>query len=174
MRYLGTGVLLGVIAVATIAKADNPLPLENADVLPERISDDFEFRKFKIFSNALPTAAAAPILTKDLMIDFERKRRFWGAIDEKDRKAKTGQYFTFSWRAKRRANLTLRLEYRQASLKNYVQARELNYPNAKGSYTSEIAILGEDYEMDGPITSWRAIMIENRKIVGLLQSRAWR
>jgi len=173
MRCLSIGVLLGVMAVAIIAKADNPLPLENADVLPERISDDFEFRKFKIFSNAL-TATATPIPTKDLMIDFERKRRFWGAVDEKDRKAKTGQYFTFSWRAKRRANLTLRLEYRQASLKNYVQARELNYPNAKGSYTSEIAILGEDYETDGPITSWRAILIENRKIVGLLQSRAWR
>ena len=159
--------------VAIIAKADNPLPLENVNVFPEAISDDFEFRKFKIFCNALPTAAAAPMPTKSLMIDFERKRRLWGAIDDKGRKAKTGQYFTFFWRAKRRANLTLRLEYRQTNLKNYVQARELNYPNAKGSYTSEIAVLGEDYETDGPITSWRAILIEDRKIVGLLQSRTW-
>ena len=63
-----------------------------------------------------------------------------------DFSARTGQYFTFFWRAKRRANLTIRLEYRQANLKNYVQARELNYPNAKGSHTSEFAIVGNDYE----------------------------
>jgi len=49
----------------------------------------------------------------------------------------------------------------------------LYYPNAKGSHTSEFAILGNDYETDGPITSWRAILIENQKIVALLQSRTW-
>jgi hypothetical protein len=174
MRRLGIGALLAVLIVVFFAKADNPLPLDSSNVLPEAISDDFEFRKFKIFRNALPNATATPILTKDLMIDFERRRRVWGAINDYERRQLTGQYFTFFWRAKRRANLTLRLEYRQINLKNYVQARELNYPNAKGHYTSEIAILGEDYEQDGPITSWRAILIEDRKIVGLLQSRTWR
>ena len=33
--------------------------------------------------------------------------------------------------------------------------------------------IGTDYENDGPITSWRAILIEDRKIVALLQSRTW-
>jgi len=28
-------------------------------------------------------------------------------------------------------------------------------------------------ETDGPITSWRAILIEDRRIVALLQSRTW-
>jgi hypothetical protein len=174
MRSFGMAAVLAVIVVTFAARGDNPLPLEKADVLPEAISDDFEFRKFKIFRNALPSPSATPIPTKDLMIDFERRRRLWGAITYEEIKEKTGQYFTFAWRAKRRANLILRLEYRQTNLKNYVQARELNYPDAKGSYTSEIAILGEDYETDGPITSWRAILIENRKIVGLIQSRTWR
>ena len=174
MRSLGIGALIAVLIAVMIAKADNPLPLENSNVLPEALSDDFEFRKFKIFRNALPTATATPIPTKDLMIDFERRRRVWGAINDYERRQLTGQYFTFFWKAKRRANLTLRLEYRQVNLKNYVQARELNYPNAKGSYTSEISILGEDYEQDGAITSWRAILVEDRKIVGLLQSRTWR
>lgn len=147
--------------------------MESADVLPLAISDDFEFRKFEIFRNALAVPGATPIPTKDLMVDFERKRRLWGALDGVDVSARTGQYFTFFWRAKRPANLTIRLEYRQANLKNYVQARELNYVNAKGSHESEFAILGNDYENDGPITSWRAILIENRNIVALLQSRTW-
>ena len=156
-----------------MVRAENPLPIESANVLPLAISDDFELRKFEIFKNALPNPGATPIPTKDLMVDFERKHRLWGALDGADVSARTGQYFTFFWRAKRRANLTIRLEYRQAYLKNYVQGRELDYPNAKGSHKSEFAIVGNDYETDGPITSWRAILIEGRKIVALLQSRTW-
>ena len=170
------GPLLGVAlaALALFAHGENPLPIEKADVLPLALSDDFSFRKFKIFTNAMPNPTATPIPTKDLMIDFERRRRQWGAINGVDGFAKTGSYFTFFWRANRPANLTLRFEYRQTNLRDYVQARELYYPNAKGSYVSEIGVLGDDYATDGPITSWRALLIENRTIVGLLQSRTWR
>ena len=168
------GVLLVLVTGALLGRAENPAPIEKVDVLPLAITDDFEFRKFEIFKNAPPTPGATPIPTRDLMIDFERKHRLWGAIDAADTGAKTGQYFTFFWRSKRPVYLTLRLEYREANLKNYVQGRELYYPNAKGSHTSEFAIVGNDYEIDGPITSWRAILIEDRKIVALLQSRTWR
>ena len=167
------GVLLLLVTGALVG-AENPAPIEKVDVLPLAMTDDFEFRKFEIFKNAPPVPGATPIPTRDLMIDFERKHRLWGAIEAPEYSAKTGQYFTFFWRSKRPAYLTLRLEYRQANLKNYVQARELYYPNAKGSHSSEFAIVGNDYENDGPITSWRAILIEDRKIVALLQSRTWR
>jgi hypothetical protein len=170
------GPLFGIVLTAMVlfAHGENPLPIEKAEVLPLAISDDFSFRKFKIFTNAVPNPSATPIPTKDLMIDFERKRRLWGSISGTDVFAKTGSYFTFFWRAKRPANLTLRFEYRQTNLRDYVQARELYYPNARGGYVSEIAVLGDDYLQDGPITSWRAILIENRTIVGLVQSRTWR
>jgi hypothetical protein len=173
MRCLLPGAVLAILIGGIMVKAENPLPIESANVLPLAISDDFEFRKFELFRNAAAFPGATPIPTKDLMVDFERKHRLWGALDSSDVSARTGQYFTFFWRAKRRANLTFRLEYRQAFLKNYVQARELNYSNAEGSHTSEFAIVGNDYETDGPITSWRAILIEDRKIVALLQSRTW-
>ena len=174
MRWLLPGAFLAMLIGGIMVRAENPLPMENVNVLPLAINDNFEFRKFEIFRNAPPVPGATPILTKDLMIDFERKHRLWGALDGWDTSSKTGQYFTFFWRAKKPANLTIRLEYRQSNLKNYVQARELNYPNAKGSHTSEFAILGNDYETDGPITSWRAILIEDRRIiVALLQSRTW-
>ena len=168
------GLLLLLVTGALVLRGENPAPIEQANVLPLAITDDFEFRKFEIFKNAPPVPGATPIPTRDLMIDFERRHRLWGGIDGADYAAKTGQYFTFFWRSKRPAYLTLRLEYRQANLKNYVQARELYYPNAKGSHSSEFAIVGNDYENDGPITSWRAILIENRKIVALLVSRTWR
>jgi hypothetical protein len=173
MKWLLPRAFLAMLIGGIMVRAENPLPIESANVLPLAISDDFEFRKFEIFRNAVSVPGATPIPTKDLMIDFERKHRLWGALDASDVSVRTGQYFTFFWRAKRPANLTIRLEYRQALLKNYVQARELYYLKAKGSHTSEFAIVGNDYETDGPITSWRAILIEDRKIVALLQSRTW-
>jgi hypothetical protein len=175
MKKLALGVAFASSVLVLFVRADStPLPMVEADVLPLALSDDFQFRKFEIFRNALPRPGATPIPTRELMIDFERKRRVWGAIDGVDFNQRTGQYFTFCWRTKRPANLTLRLEYRQTELKNYVQGRELYYPNARGSHTSEFSVVGNDYRDDGPILCWRAILIENNRIVALLQSRTWR
>lgn len=169
----GVAVLLTVIAVGWVVRADDPLPIPKANVLPLSLRDEFQFRKFSIFRNVPPRPGATPIITRDLMIDFERRRRLWGAVTYADQQLRTGQYFTFFWRAQRAADLTLRLEYRQANLRNYVQARELYYPRARGSYTSEFAVVGPEYSQDGPITMWRAVLIENQQIVALLQSRTW-
>ena len=162
-----------LVASIALVRAENPLPIPQANVLPLVLKDDFEFRKFDIFRNAPPRPGATPQPTRELAILHERKRRLWGAIDGIDMHERTGQYFTFFWRAKRPADLTLRLEYRQTNLKNYVQARERYYPAARGNYTSEFAIVGDDYSQDGPITSWRAVLIEKNVIVALLQSRIW-
>jgi hypothetical protein len=175
MKKIALGVALGSLVLVLFVRADStPLPLVEANPLPETLNDAFEFRKFEIFRNAPPRPGATPIPTRELMIDFERKRRLWGAVDGLEIGQRIGQYFTFDWRSKRRANLTLRLEYRQSNLKNYVQGRELYYPNARGSYTSEFAVVGPDYQQDGPILCWRALLIENNCIVALLQSRTWR
>ncbi len=132
MRCLVLGAFLAMLAGVIIVRAENPLPIESANVLPEAISDDFEFRKFEIFRNAPIVPGATPIPTKDLMVDFERKHRLWGALLAADVSAKTGQYFTFFWRAKRSANVTIRLEYRQANLKNYVQGQGIVLRECQG------------------------------------------
>jgi hypothetical protein len=176
MNRWAIGAVLFVLLAVVFTRAANPLPIETANVLPLALSDDFQFRKFTIFRNTPPSPkpGATPIPTRDLMIQFERKRRLWGGVDAVESAQHIGQYFAFFWRAKRQADLTLRLEYRQTNLQNYVQAREIHYPNARGSHASEFAIVGRDYYEDGPITTWRAVLIEDRRIVALLQSRTWR
>ena len=67
----------------------------------------------------------------------------------------------------------MRFEYRQANLGSYVQARELVFPGAKGSCKAEFNIIGDDYFEDGRVTAWRALVIENGKIVALNQSFLW-
>jgi hypothetical protein len=49
----------------------------------------------------------------------------------------------------------------------------LTYSAAKGSFKSEFDIIGDDYLDDGAITAWRAVLIENGRIVALNQSFLW-
>ena len=163
-----------LLLAKNLACAENPLPLPEANVLPLALDKDFQFRKFDIFINAQLRPRATPMQTRELMIYMERHRRTFGAIDNNETSALTGEFFTFFWRTKRQADLTLRFEYRQSNLKNLVQAREIEYPAVRGSHESEFDVIGNDFSEDGRVTSWRALLIENHVIVALLQSRAWR
>ena len=148
-----------------------PRLLEKARVLPLALDDAVQFRKQKIYFN--DPAITKPVASQEEMITFERQRVFFGAITSADRRERYGQYFSFFWRTKRSANLTMRFEYRQANLGSYVQAREFSYPAAKGSFKSEFDIIGDDFAEDGKVTAWRAVLIENGKIVALNQSFLW-
>jgi hypothetical protein len=149
--------------------ADPPRLLDKAKVLPLALDDAFQFRKTKVFLND-PQYEKPTI---DPMLAFERQRVNFGAVSSFDREQRQGHYFTFFWRSNRTADLTLRLEYRQQNLGAYVQAKELFYKDAKGSYKSEFDIIGDDYRQDGKVTGWRAVLIENGRIVGLNQSFLW-
>ena len=142
MRCLVPGALLAMLLGGIMARAENPLPIESANVLPLAIDDAFEFRKVSDFSECSNCARINTYSDERLDDRLRTETPALGSAGRTDVSARTGQYFTFFWRAKRAADITLRLEYRQANLKNYVQARELNYPNAKGSHTSEFAIVG--------------------------------
>ena len=143
--------------------------LEKTNVLPLAIDDAFQFRKTKLFLND-PQFYKPTI---DPMISFERQRANFGAVNNYDRQERYGQYFTFFWRAKRKANVTLRLEYRQQNLGAHVQAREILYQEAQGTMKSDFQVIGDDYVEDGRVTAWRAILIQNGRIVALNQSFLW-
>ena len=69
--------------------------------------------------------------------------------------------------------MTIRLEYRQINLGSYVQAQEHTYKGVKGTIESKFNILGDDYNDFGRVTAWRALLIENGRIVALNQSFLW-
>ena len=165
---------LAVLAMTATGWSTPPTPprlLDKARVLPLALDDAIQFRKQKIYFN--DPAAVKPVPSQEEMISFERQRVFFGAITTADRRERYGQYFSFFWRTKRKADLTMRFEYRQANLGSYVQAREFTYPAAKGSFKSEFDILGDDFAEDGKVTAWRVVLIEDGKIVALNQSFLW-
>jgi hypothetical protein len=165
--------MLAVCALMTAAAparcADPARQLDKANVLPLAMDDQFQFRKTELFLN--DPKVMKP--TSDQMISFERDRVNFKAVTSVDQKEREGQYFTFFWRAGRKADVVVRLEYRQENLGSYVQARELAYNEARGSMKSKFAVIGDDFLNEGHVTAWRALIIENGKIVGLTQSYLW-
>lgn len=183
--------LLATISTSTVlaARAPKPIPrvLTKVDPLPVALSDDFQFRKTKLFHLTVTPPKAKRSLSSTISsnpnnpmagiaeasLGFERSYRMHGAITIADKNQRYGNYFDFFWRAKRPANVTVRLEYRQEKLRAFLQAREISYQNAKGNYKTEFAIIGDDYLQDGRVTAWRCLLIENGRIVAENRSFLW-
>ncbi|HEX7517463.1 MAG TPA: hypothetical protein VF345_09275 [Chthoniobacterales bacterium] len=177
--------LLAAVSAGNAPAADAPKLLSKVDPLPLALSNDFQFRKTKLFllsetppkarksiSSSAQTSAQTSGIAEASM-NFERTYRMYGAITAADQRQRFGNYFDFFWRAKRPANVTVRLEYRQDKLRSFVQAREVSYPNAKGNHKTEFAVIGDDYLNDGRVISWRCLLIENGRIVAENRSYLW-
>ena len=156
-------------ACTTFPEPPRQFPIAHANVLPLALNDDFEFRKVTKFLN--DSRFQRP--TENPMLVFERQSANLGAVTGRDFGERQGYYFNVWWRAKRTADITLRLEYRQEKLGSYVLAKELHYPAAKGTAESKLTIIGDEYLENGKLTAWRLLLIENGRIVGLKQSFLW-
>ena len=173
---------LAAVFAGNALAADKAKLLSKVDPLPLALSDDFQFRKTKLFLlSETPPKARKSMLSSgeqsagiaDASMGFERTYRMYGAITAADQRQRFGNYFDFFWRAKRLATITVRLEYRQDKLRAFVQAREVSYPNAKGNRKTEFAVIGDDYLNDGRVIAWRCLLIENGRIVAENRSYLW-
>jgi hypothetical protein len=190
------GLISYVLAVFSVSGTEEPRIVEKVTPLPVALSNDFEFRKTKIFSlsdkplygQRAPNASKPGSQTKkmsstspssksatiqDASITFERAYRLFGAVTTVDQLQRFGNYFDFFWRAKRTADLTVRFEYRQEKLHSFVQAQEISYRNVRGTRKTEFKVIGDDYFDDGRVIAWRCSLIENGRIVAENRSYMW-
>jgi hypothetical protein len=174
--------LLATVSAGNALATDAAKLLSKVDPLPTALSDDFQFRKTKLFllSETPPKARKSAVSSSsqnpgiaEASVNFERTYRMYGAITAADQRQRFGNYFDFFWRAKRPANVTVRLEYRQEKLRSFVQAREITYTSAKGNHKTEFTVIGDDYLNDGRVISWRCLLIENGRIVAENRSYLW-
>jgi len=177
---------------------ERPRLLDRVVPLPMALSDDFQFRKTKLYlltetapgqekasddqtvkgaakggklSSTAPSSKSTTV--QDASIRFERQYRLFGAVTRLDQRERFGNYFDFFWRSRRGADLTIRLEYRQEKLHAHIQAQEISYSNARGSYKTEFKVVGDDYFDDGRVTAWRCLLIEKGRIVAETHSYMW-
>ena len=163
--------LIAALAGGCVGPVPSPQPrlLHKANVLPLALDPAFSFRKTKLFfhDRKLEKQSNSP------MIDFERERLNYGAVSVTELEEREGNYFDFWWRSERLASVTVRLEYRQQNLGAYVQAQEVDVPAAKGTVETKFKVVGDRYHQDGKVIAWRALLIENGKVVALTQSFLW-
>lgn len=162
--------LFAAAALSGCAVAPKPEKLEKANVLPLELNQSFQIRKIKRFFNE----PASYMATASTAASFERSYYDWGAVDSSEYEQKRGNYFDIYWKAGKRGDLTVRLEYRQLALGNTVSAQEIHYTNTKGSHRSQFRVTGDEYLEFGRVTSWRILLIENGKIVAFRQSFLWK
>jgi hypothetical protein len=178
---------------------EQPRVLERVVPLPTALNHDFQFRKTKLYllTETVPgqdkstldqnvqtatkgagklsgTAPSSKTTTvQDASIRFERPYRLFGAVTKLDQRERIGNYFDFFWKARRMADLTVRLEYKQEKLHAHIQGQEVHYPQARGSYKTEFKVVGDDYFDDGRVIAWRCLLIENATIVAETRSYLW-
>lgn len=163
--------LITCLLFSSCMTAEPPaVKLEKANVLPLQINPDFAFRKETQFLNDPTTFRPS----HSEVVNFQRRAYMWPATTAIDKNELRGHYFNFYWWNHGPAQtVTLRFEYRQAGLGNEVLAREMTYPNMRGSVCSIFKIIGDDYLENGRVTCWRALLIVNDRIVALTQSFLW-
>ncbi len=186
---------LALVVTSSEGAREEPRIVEKVTRFPVALSNDFEFRKTKLFfmSEKAPKASEKARQTsststlggksnspsqktatlQDAPITFERQYRLFGAVTALDQRQRFGNYFDFFWRAKRPSDVTVRLEYRQEKLHEHVQAQEISYRNARGTHKTEFKVIGDDYFDDGRVIAWRCLLIENGRIVAENRSFMW-
>jgi hypothetical protein len=171
---------VGLLVLTGCASSDRPVHLlTRANALPLAIDPAIQVRKVKYYflESPLLTGERNDVTNEEQSIAYERSYLTFGAITGSDIRNRYGDYYTFFWRNTHREprNLTVRLEYRQQKTGGFVQAREVDYPAAQGSYVTRFAINGDDYLQEGRVTAWRVVIIENHEeIVAFHQSYLWR
>lgn len=193
MRFVTAVLALLLLGKVPAGAAEEPRVLTKVAPLPMALNKDFQFRKTKLFflsekdphdrsktsapgkpgklAGTAPASRASTV--QDASLTFERNYRLFGAVTALDRRQRYGHYFDFFWKARRTANLTVRLEYRQEKLHSHVQAQEISYSGARGSHRTGFKVVGDDYFDDGRVVAWRCLLIENGMIVAEDRSYLW-
>ena len=175
-------IMFPVVFCAALRAENEPRVLAEVKPLPKALSDDFEFRKTSIYLLSLEghriddrdsRRGKVSAGSGATALNFERQYHMHGAVTRLDLRRRAGHYFTFFWRAKRPAEVTVRLEYRQEELRSHVQAQEISYRNARGNMSTDFKVIGDDFLDDGRVLAWRCLLIEGGQIVAEHRSYLW-
>lgn len=114
-------------------------------------------------------------VTADPSIPFEREYRLHGAISNVERQARQGDYFTIFWKlADRSQPVSVRFEYRQRNSGLTVKTIEQAIDEPRRKNVTEFAFIGDDYVLNGPVTSWRASIVRGGQVLVSYDSYLWK
>ena len=137
--------------------------------LPVSLDESVSLNKIYTFRND-------PLVrrTGNPMLDFEKKYWDHGAILKKDVEGRQGNIFVINWQNDGApADLTIRLDYRQANTRERVMTKTEEYKNFDGYEKTVIQVVGDDYLRGGVVNSWRISIVRDGKIIAQEKSFIW-
>lgn len=107
-------------------------------------------------------------------VGFERDHYLYGAISNKDRKLRDGNYYVVMWKATDRSQpVKVRLEYRQQNTGTKIKTKEKEVATIKWRNDTEFEVNGEEYLNDGAVTSWRVTLVRGKVVLAEAKSYLW-
>jgi hypothetical protein len=117
---------------------------------------------------------ATPIPSADASIPFERDYHLYGAITNKQREARTGTYYSVMWKVTDRSQpVKVRLEYRQQATGLAVKTKEMDVPAVEKSNVTRFAVIGDEFQTNGPVTAWRVSLVRGKQVIAESKSYLW-
>lgn len=115
-----------------------------------------------------------PIPAADPSIPFEREYHLYGAITNKQREARQGNYYAIMWKVTDRTQpVKVRFEYRQQGTGLAVKTKELDIPVVDRSNVTRFEVIGDEYANNGPVTAWRASLVRGKQVLAEAKSYLW-
>ena len=146
------------------------LPVLAVAALSSCASKPQGFTKVKIY-RLNPTARITAV---DPSIPFEQQYLLYGAVSNDDRAARGGNYYTFFWKADDRTQpVKLRFEYRQSVTRSAVKRQEIEIADVRRENVTKFQVTGAEYQTNGKILSWRAVLVQGGKEIATTQSFMW-
>jgi hypothetical protein len=112
--------------------------------------------------------------THNPALDYEIRYINWGAVTERQLRARYGHYFTITWANHGpRADFTARFEYTQVKSKEIIRTLTQPMPQVAGTTRSYFAVVSKAYLAYGPVSSWRFTILKGDTVVAEAKSFIW-
>ena len=114
------------------------------------------------------------VVAAEPSITFEMDYVLHGAVSAKERLARQGHYYAIFWSVTDRSQpVKVRLEYRQQKTGAKIMMTEQEFTSPKGSNVTKFAINGEAYVTNGPVTSFRVLLVRGKEVLSEEKSYLW-
>ncbi len=115
-----------------------------------------------------------PAWSEDLLVRGEIQKRLYGAVEEKDREQRRGQYYSVRWRADPAGGpVTVRFQYRQAATGSRTQELKTSVAATEGTGVVEFAVAGDVFFKGGRVLAWRMLLSQNGQNLAEKRSFLW-
>ncbi len=114
------------------------------------------------------------VRTTDKMVEFEHLRRFHGVLESSDYQDAYGNYFSVFWVSEDKRPVTVRFEYRLGKTASQIHSKEVSVASPKSKNVTKFQVTGDEYRNQGPVTQWKASVLDGDEVITEYRSYLWK